>query len=125
MQEQVAEQIQKHERLISENESFLKCRMALRSLVGDLPQVVFSCEFTKAQISHSKFMIQIFKSVPKKDLVRAQVSIRCMKANAHNLEESMSELVKVGYYSEQDYVAHMNGMRTEINMWERFLPLKV
>jgi len=65
-------------------------------------------------------MIQIINYATQRDAPRLKIAIRCMKANACDIEDSMSELVKAGSYTEQEYIEHMNRFKGEIEQWDRF-----
>ena len=117
----IQEQIAKHECLIRSNEQNLEMYGMLLMVLGECPKTFQRSRSAKAHISHSRFMIQIFKSLADKNIPRARVAINCMKANASDVEDSMSELVALGQYTEQDYVTHMNRFRDEIKQWEPLL----
>jgi len=118
--QQIQQEIQKHERLIASNERQLAQHMIDRSLIGDCPMTINRCIYARAHMKHCQFMIQIFNYATQRDVARLKIAIRCMKANASDIEDSMSELAKVGDYTEQEYIEHMNRFKGEIEQWDRF-----
>ena len=120
----------KHIFLMRKNEENLKNYEHIKELataVGcNAPQgILHRIDSAKAHMTHSKLMSDFWRSLLQANHPRAKICIRCMKENAVLIEESMSELVKLGEYTEQEYVTHMNRFKDEFDVWEYVLECDV
>ena len=132
----LCEQINKHERLINENEndiSMTDLKICIFESAGhketkQYKQLIQEKRFNELHIIHSKYMIRLFKSYqenipqnPEKFVKTLKVLIGLIKTNAQDIEDCMRQLVEYGYYNEQEYKTHMERFMAEINAWTIFM----
>ena len=126
------QQINKHERLINQNENDIlmtELKICIFESAGhketkQYKQLIQEKRFNELHIIHSKYMIRIFKTFkenipqnPEKFMKTLKVLIGLIKTNAQDIEDCMRQLVEYGYYNEQEYKTHMEGFMAEINAW--------
>ena len=116
----------KHLFLIGKNKENLKNYEEITELakaVGEdaSPIILLRVKSAKAHITHSKLMSDFWMAILEANHPKAKICIKCMKENALLIDESMSELVQLGQYTEQQYITHMNRFRDEFNIWEYVL----
>jgi len=116
----------KHLFLMRKNQESLKNFEEITQLAKSLgeevsPIYLLRIESAKAHSTHSKLMSDFWLNVLEANHRKAIICINCMKANSLRVEESMSELVKLGRYTEQEYIEHMNRFRDEFRCWDNIL----
>tara|TARA_R110002126_G_scaffold174494_1_gene323062 strand:- start:50 stop:457 length:408 start_codon:yes stop_codon:yes gene_type:complete len=131
----LCEQINKHERLINQNEndiSITDLKICIFESAGhketkQYKQLIEEKRYNELHNIHSKYMIRLFKSYqenipqnPDKFEKTLKVLIGLIKTNAQDIEDCMRQLVEYGYYNEQEYKTHMERFMAEIDAWSRF-----
>lgn len=123
----VDREIAKHKELIDSNyrtitEVMVGLTMARCAGMEDMIQKGESREgFCVSHIKHSELMISLFEAYKVGDIPSVRSAIRSVKSNAQDIENYMRECVDYGYYSENEYMEHMDRFYKELNAWERFL----
>lgn len=126
-QRMIANEIEKHKGLIENKEQHNECLRRtfgmfsfLRDMSDKKEQTDTIIDFNKLHITHSKYLIRIFRlgKISKENIKQVQVILKLMKVNCQEIEEKMRRLVELDYHTEQRYKEHMDNFMREINDWE-------